>query len=255
MQHVAQRRPRTRDQYDRWLRETEMQTIAALKSGNNETTTGIIGRERGKDLRQTPTVVYWNALEKWGIRTTHLRRAAVRDLVVEQHGSAAPPIWSPMPAPPTGFPDEPLSILPTVEEGTYLLEKMGATRIASLNSGEADHPSLLAWIARQSALAEAAQLPWDIDDPQLPQPLREQLHMAEGFSLIIHGAQLLYLDLLYRAKSDQEHGAIDEIPNYDRLADLRTAWIDEMDRRTAFASAWLERLPEMFGYLRAPDPD
>lgn len=253
MRHVARRSPRSREQYDKWLRDAELKTITALIAGNDAGTTGIIGRERGKAIRQTPSVVYWNALEKWGIRASRLRRSAVRDFVVgggRTRSADALVIWNSMPDPPHGFLDEPMSILPSPWEADYLLERMGATRIPSLGGGERDHPSLLARVAQRPEQAAAADAPWNVDDTALTDHLRELLNMAEGFSLVIRGAHLLYLDLLYRAKANQQRIATDDIPNRGQLIGLLDEWVAEMESRKNFTAGWVARLPGMLDYLR-----
>lgn len=253
LQHVARRGPRSPEQYDKWLREVEGTTIRALTAGNGDDTTGIIGRERGGAIRQTPAVVYWNALEKWGIRASHMRRSDLRDFVVgggRARSADAMVVWNPMPEPPAGFPDEPLAILPTPDESRFLLEKMGATRIPSAGLGEDGHPSLLARIAQHPQQAAAAGSPWDVDDAVLTGPLPRMVEMAEGFSLVIHGAHLLYLDMLYRAKAQQQTAQPDDIPNRAALVRLLEDWVAEMERRREFAADWAARLPDMFAFLR-----
>lgn len=249
LEYVAARKPRTADAYDKRLRETERRIIESLVDSNPRGTTGIIGRERRGAVRQPPTVVYWNALAVWGLRSaTHLRRAELRQIATSSAADRAglPPVWDEMPDAPEGFPDAPLSILPTLKEAKYLLEKMMSTRVTPVIAGVDAERTLLALIARHPEQAYA-DAPWDVDDHILTPFLRNVLPLAEGFSLVIHGARLRYLELLYEQKARLGSNA----PNRDRLAALKQDWLAEMHARHDDVDQWAGRLSELFALLRS----
>ncbi|MDD9205267.1 DUF6361 family protein, partial [Georgenia sp. 10Sc9-8] len=182
MQHVAARRPRTRDQYDRWLREAEVATIDALKAAAPPGTTGIIGADRGHRVQTLPSVIYWSGLAAWGIRAAeHLSRGELRDVVLSRRetrrsddGQALPFIvWDALPAPPEDFPRAPLPILPTPEEAEYLLGKMKRTRL----TGATEEPTALAQLARHPQTVLAPHV-WDLPGTVLTPHLAEIVEMA-----------------------------------------------------------------------------
>ena len=254
MQHVAARRPRSRDQYDRWLKEAEIATIDALKTGNPDGTIGVIGRDRGRNVQQLPSMIYWSGTAAWGVRTAaHLTRGEVRDRVLHQRevrrtddGMTSPYlVWDDVPKPPAGFPAEPLSVLPTPEEAEYLLAKMAQTRIPSRSAVEVPEPTLLARIAREIGQVEV-DYPWEVDRRILTPNLRELVDMGWGFSLVIHGARLRYLSLLFEAKTART-GL--EPPNRELLEILLADWVAEMHDRSDDVVRWQRRLPDMFATL------
>lgn len=256
MQHVADARPRNRDQYDRRLRDAEVATIDALKVGDPKVT-GIIGVERGHNIQTLPSAIYWSGTAAWGIRVAgHLSRSDLRDLAVahrETHrsddGQAAPfVVWDDLPARPATFPDGPLAILPTPEEADYLLAKMAQTRIttpASVADPNHAEPTLLAQVALKPHTAIAAHV-WDLPPNVLTPYLANLVDLARGFALVIQGARLRYLDLLFERKTNT---TILVPPNRETVDELLAGWRDQMQAEGATAHAWVERLPEMFAIL------
>ncbi|MBZ2195418.1 DUF6361 family protein [Occultella gossypii] len=254
MQHVAARGPRSRDQYDRWLRDTEVATIDALKAGNSLETVGIIGRNRGANIQQLPSTIYWSGTAAWKIRLAdRLTRGDARDVVLQHRqtrrtddGQATPYlVWDTLPTPPDGFPEEPLSVFPTADEAEYLLAKMAQTRVPSSGLDAEAEPTLLARIAREPVQAEA-DYPWQVDRVVLSPYLRDLVDLAWGFSLVIQGARLRYLSLLFEARAARTG----ETPANRDLLEARLAdWTNEMHDESDAVEHWLDRLPVMFETL------
>lgn len=250
MQWVAQRRPRTRDQYDRWLRDAEVATIDALKAGD-PTAYGIIGVNRGKNVQTLPGVIYWSALAAWGIRVNAgLSRSALRDLVLSDRKERRSDdsqamgyvVWDAMPEAPDGFPNAPLTTLPTPEEADYLLAKMASTQTTTATT--APEPTALAQLSRHPQYADLPHV-WNLPRDVLSGSLAEIVEMAWGFALVIQGARLRYLDLLFRRKAAAGH-------DLDRTAldQLVADWFEEMQTEATRTKAWLTALPAMFDLLR-----
>jgi len=251
MKQVAARRPRTRDQYDRWLREVAVRTIDMLKAGSPGAL-GIVGVDRGSRVQTLPSTIYWNALAAWGIRAdSALSRSELRDLVTSGRGARRSEdgqlygyvVWDDLPPPPEGFPDVPLSILPNPEEADYLLARMAGTRLSRPSNGTPE-PTVLATVARRPQTALAPQV-WDLPGDVLPGSLAEIVELAWGFSLVIQGARLRYLDLLFRHKAAR--GGV-ELDRTD-LDVLIEDWLAEMDRDAGRVSAWAGRLLDMYDLL------
>lgn len=251
MRHVAGRRPRTRDQYDRWLRETEVRTIDMLKAGSPDAH-GIVGVDRGSRVKTLPSTIYWNALAAWDVRADGaMSRSELRDLVISRrsarrsedgqvHGYV---VWDDLPSPPTGFPDEPLSVLPTPEEADYLLTRMAGTRLPTAPH-DTPQPSLLSVVARHPQTALTPRL-WDLPRGILTDQLAEIVELAWGFSLVIQGARLRYLDLLFQRKAARTGVE----PDRTSLDTLITDWFDEMDTESSRVTAWATRLLDMYDLL------
>lgn len=248
--------PRNRENYDKRLRDVEVATIDALKVGE-PSARGIIGVERGRRTRNLASTVYWSGLATWGIRAAaDLTRADVRDLALaprsvrrNDDGESTPlTIWDDIPDPPSGFPDEPLSILPTPEEASYLLSKMATTRRRTVTEkvrNAPGRPTLLAEVARSPHTAELEHL-WDIPRTLLGEELTALVELAHGFATAIQGARLRYLDLLFERKATMGG---EPLAGRAEL-DLQIAeWLAEMHRDTERMHAWQARIPAMFERL------
>lgn len=248
--------PRNRENYDKRLRDVEVATIDALKLGD-PSARGIIGVERGRKTRNLASTIYWSGLATWGIRVAaDLTRADVRDLALaprsvrrNDDGESTPlTIWDDIPDPPSGFPHEPLSILPTPEEADYILSKMATTRsrtTAEKIQNTPGRPTLLAEVARSPHTAELEHL-WDIPSMLIGEELTALVELAHGFATAIQGARLRYLDLLFERKAAMG----DEPPAGRAELDRHIAeWLADMHRDAARMQAWQARIPAMFERL------
>lgn len=269
--HVAEKNPRTRRQYDEGLREIEVNVIGSLLADSNEQeknlgskarVKGIIGRNSRSRTIRMPSTVYWPALEQWGIRTAHLTASDYREsvlsrrprqLVDDEGGDASPFIvFDEIPSAPDGFPSEPMSMLPTLGESEYLLTRMQGTTVGGLRNGHPaapSEPSLLAQIAKQPTLA-TADAPWLLNSlPVRLTPLvLETLDHAEMFSLIIQGARLRYVQLLFDAKRRE---GTEIPPNEEDVRELVSGWIDRIDGLRSKVAGWTEHISHFFEFLHA----
>lgn len=260
MQSVAARRPRDRAQYARFLNDIEARTIASLIKGSDKNTTGIIGRNRGERTLRMPSSVYWTALAQWGIRTAaDLSLSGYREQVLarrtkelldgEEGDGSVYQVFDEMPSMPESFPDLPMDILPTPDEADYLLARMQGTVAGGVwnprPAGLAE-PSLLALVAHEPELAEVGA-PWDLPGDMLTPLLSEALGHAEPFSLVIQGARLRYVQLLFDA---QRREGLSVSGGEEKLAGLVEGWVEDMANSSGPVGRWLPNLAEMFEFLR-----
>ena len=190
-------------------RQREVALIPRLVS--NEDDRGTIGRRSKADLQRLPSSVYWAALQRWdillfgGSREQYhrgFRKLARRygaDLVPDDEGieSSVRPVWHPkLPPQPEGWP-ETVDFTLTLEEADFL-----RGRLAETCNG-----SLLDWLAQHDSLGEGASM-WDIAElPRLPSSLQERVDLARRFSLVMHGAALLYNLMLASRYKDPDKRA------------------------------------------------
>lgn len=259
LQHVARRRPRDRAQYVRFLREAEAATIEQLIDGSPMGTLGIIGRERRERTQRMPSSIYWASIGRWGIRLDRdLTLTGFRDWALSPRsrdlidGDSADGlgylVFDEIPSPPEGFPDVPMSMLPTVEEAGYLLGRMRETRLGghSPESWVQDPgPSLLALVARQPELAGLPAF-WDIPDALLTDDLRALVHHARMFSLVMQGARLRYVQLLFDA---QRRSGLPESSGHADLELFVRGWLADASAQRHAIRRWDAELPAMFELL------
>ncbi|MPY12096.1 DUF6361 family protein [Arthrobacter bussei] len=190
----------------------EREFIDSLKRGMGDAKEGIIGRRAGRNLQRVPSAMYWGALTSWGIaepglsvgdyfRRCVLRRDQLRAAPRQEDGD------TPIALTPTGIvpglPHQPQDLLNSAtfdlrqEEATFLAETI--TRSCA--------GSLLAHLVHQrpATWTDAASAPaylWDSEVRRdLPPDLLDLVDLAERFSLVIQGANLLYNLLLAEATS------------------------------------------------------
>ena len=161
---------------------------------------GVFGSQAGMTLKRLPSEVYWGGLGNWGIRTFsghmwayfrsldgfYRRGDQFRNTPHDPEGSSAPPAnWHPhLPAPPSGFPNDNVSVALRRQDAEYLRDRI-----------QARHPeSLLAVLASRADPADLdANHPWQLSPlSEVSSVLREQLHDAEMFAVCMQGAALLY---------------------------------------------------------------
>jgi hypothetical protein len=174
---------------------------ALLRSGDRD---GVIGARARQGLRQLPSMIYWQGLQRWGIR----RGAGSREqwgrsvshssaAVVDDDGQVVPggiSWWH------TGLPEAPddwpaqarLDLRPADAE--YLRER--------IHEGCAG--SVLATLARRRDPWQEVPFAWQLDIPELDDGQRRLLMHARRFSEAMHGAALLYNHALAVAHTDEE---------------------------------------------------
>lgn len=246
IQSVTARKPRSNSQYDKLLRHVETGTITALTKGNPASTSGIIGRSAGKRLIRRPSEAYWSALGTWGIRSSlagrQLSRTEVRDLIVGKQEEAKR-LWSELPASPSGFPNEPLPILPNPHQARFILDRFAETSSPSLTGRRS---SLLAYLASHPELSTRSSL-WDLEPED--EYIRTTMTSAEGFATVIQGARLRYLDLLF---DDRDKRLPDDpVGGRDTLRELIDEWLQRMEDDKGRLDTWIDDLPHMFDRLAA----
>lgn len=224
------------------LKRDEVRLIEALLAGS--ASDGIIGGEARERLTRFPSVVYWSALERYGIRTVPITRSQylrsldgyyvrLRGVTTNDDGEpdgAAPRNWhAGLPAPPDGLFERQTFDLSSIE-AEYLAEQM----IRQCGS------TFLAHLVAQTEVAVTADMPWmHPAAATAPSAVAEHLHHARMFSDVMHGAALLYnLILAEKVRDTQSLGGeltVDpgRVERYGRMLDDWSQRID--DRRGALA--------------------
>ena len=207
-------------------RREELRLIEFLLEGGE--TDGVIGGRARKNLRQVPSMIYWQGLARWGIRRVSGTREQWARAVARSSGPAldddgqtvitGASWWHPgLPEPPESWPDErSLELHPS--EAEYLRERIrdrcAGTMLATL-------------VERRAAWLEVG-FAWQLDVPELPAEQREILDHARRFSETMHGASLLYNHALAVANDDQArideyHGSLELWAARESLADQQGA--------------------------------
>lgn len=215
-------------------RRHETRLIDALIRG--DAGGGVIGRVAGQHIIMLPSNIYWAGLARWGIRQNvgsvddyhrDLARGRSRQYNGSEEGdrllAQGGPWWHDnIPAPPDDFLDETDFQLTKTEAG-YLTE-----RIRFLNGD-----SLLSHLVTQTTPI-LCDFPWQHPEAaQFPASLKRTLKQAERFSLVMHGASLLYNLLL----ADIKNGNRDvEQPGY--YQDKLDLWWGTLRRSHRLLSNW-----------------
>jgi hypothetical protein len=178
-------------------------------------TEGVFGQLAGRALKRLPSAAYWGGLWTWGIRLFpgnsdaylrsldgfHRRLERYKAMEVDPEGrTEAPANWHPhVPDPPKGFPDG-ASVALRRQDAEYLCDRIQARC----------PDSVLAELVRRAEPADlAVERPWDLAGGiALPPRLREQLHHARLFAVLMRGAALLYNLMLAQALGDAKSDLI-----------------------------------------------
>lgn len=255
------------------LPEIERELITVLRRAPGDTD-GLLGATAGTALRTLPSITYWGLLRRWGIAAGATTRAAalVGTGPARSDANDAEPVplrrpWTTPPAP-QGFPGSIDGFELEPAEASWLRE-----RVLSTAPG-----SLLAHFA-QTRPASDSTSPWD--DPgasSAPPRAAHLLETARNFSVVMHGAQLLYNLMLAQACATagvgpQEHpSGTPLVEHYERrlatwgeratssvvagwsLATMLDALADERGSRLAIAPALRRFVEEWSAASRATDP-
>ena len=214
--------------------------------GANE---GVIGREAGAALRTWPITIYWNGLERWGVRqyrgSISSYYSALRRPPSWLSENSAPPErgedgsaeaedrrpgnWAPIPPAPRDFPNVATFELTPAEAG-FLSDRIRFSHNESFlahllepGNGNGD---------------VSAGFPWEHPAARTAPPaVQRWLQDARLFSLIHRGAALLYslmlAELLVADGYDQEHrveGFSGELASWSREIEASFADILQWDR-------------------------
>jgi hypothetical protein len=199
-------------------------------------------------------------LAQWGIRRDdRITLSGYRDYAIspqsreflqgETGDAAAYVVFDELPNPPWGFLEEPLSILPTPEEARYLLGRMAATRLGGIGGRHVNdprEPSLLS-VAAQHPDWSDVEAPWDLPRREFTASLNAIVDQARLFSLVLQGARLRYVKLLFDAQRRFKIPVAAQ--KEEELDDLVAVWIDEISGSLAEARQWAAQLDRMFDML------
>ena len=229
-------------------RKAELALIGVL--AQSEDTDGVIGLRVGTQLKQLPSMIYWQGVARWGIR----RPRGTREQWSRSHRNSgatddgerldALSWWHDnLVKPPPDFPHE-ASLALSTSEAEYLAE-----RITTSCPG-----TLLSWLILRRQPWERTTFAWEL-------PMRSELQSqharlldhAQRFSEAMHGAALLYNLMLAEAtededRRDQYEDALDTWRNQaSQQWDVTDFWAltaevaSRHDRRARrFVDAWLE---------------
>lgn len=183
---------------------------------------GVFGKTSGRALKRLPSSVYWSGLEKWGIKKescsqseyfdrakflgakraelekeiTHLQKRN-DDYSKAQIQKNNASIWDiHLPKAPQDFPHS-ANLKITAEEAVFIKDQLRK------HCGE----SLLAHLADNTRYESSQDIDTPWDHPEFGHfdiEMQLLLHHAEFFSVLIHGAYLLYNMLLAQLSKDDE---------------------------------------------------
>lgn len=162
-------------------------------------------------VERLPSSTYWNGLWVLGIRRVDRPLSAYcrwlddpRRLVRVARDDDGVPIeglvrtwWDSLPAKPEDFP----------EVATFALSRGEAQYMIGRAAAATPYPTMLAFLFAEGRADANVDLPWK--HPQrssMPALVRDDLDVAEHFSLIHHGAALLYNLLIAEARKDEPRG-------------------------------------------------
>lgn len=224
----------------RRAREAEVRLVDVLAEREGERA-GVIGFRSRKNLRRLPSSIYWEGLGRFHIRhfdgsLDQLHRALDAGKTLDPH---SPPTededhslrrllrWDPsLPPAPEGFP-EGASFSLSYPEAHYLRDRIRTFAQVALPR----RPSYLAFLVTHAKLKERANFPWEhpaaIHAPEL---ILEELHHARLFSLVMHGASLLYHLMLAQLQANED--------NESALSDGLSEWAEDVAREESDLAVW-----------------
>jgi hypothetical protein len=185
---AAERRGRRGQALLEQVDRSERQLIERFRAAG--LTHGLIGRQAGARVKILPSTIYWGGLTRWGVLTAPMTAKAVAELAGATDGEAEElahrgtgPWHATIPSPPAGFPDDQSGGFElTGDEAAWLQE-----RIIDRAPG-----TLLAHLVNANPLGEN-WAPWlEPEALAAPKPITAILEEGRRFSLLVHGASLLY---------------------------------------------------------------
>lgn len=198
---------------------------------------GVIGARMGAAVKTLPSTIYWNGMRTFGVLA---RDAAPTDLTgTVQTAAEADELvgrvvgdWHPtLPSRPDGFPRQVEGGFDlTSEEAAWLRERLVAGASGTLlgRLAQADRPpepdSVIPW-------TDPAVL--DVATDEVDETLRH----AHAFSLVMHGASMLYLIVVAEAYAGAAFSDDFSVEPYTQRLGW---WVDEVERERAVLDAWDE---------------
>lgn len=220
---------------ERLARKEEIRLIDGLADAGEKD--GVIGIDARATLKRLPSNVYWQGLRAWGLRTDSLSQAEyhrffatfssvasrARELPEDEgdRGGVVRRMWHHgIPEAPDGFPAS-ASFALRRTEAEYLRE-----RLLACQSGK-----LLAFLLDQTEVPTQCDFAWEHPQRErFPEKNRIELEHARRFSLVMHGAALVYNLMLSELLKDEE-----KIERY--RADF-LAWSNEIDANRDALAGW-----------------
>ena len=242
-QAASARGRRGQDMLDR-VDRSERQLIERFRAAG--LTDGLIGRQAGARVKILPSTIYWGGLTRWGVLTAPMTPKAVaetgRSTDSEEDELAFRSVgpWHPtMPPAPTGFPNaESGGFDLTPAEAQWLYERVEdrvpGTLLAHLVAGDALSETDAPWLEPVALAAPAA--------------IAELLEHARRFSLLVHGAALLYNLLAAERYEQQGFTRLDDPSGWYR--DALDVWSTEY--RDHIGSEW--DWPRFWDVVRTGNP-
>lgn len=217
---------------DARARLIERQLVEVLRKGDED---GVIGRVVGYQVKNLPSTMFWSGLRRYGI-LAHDKSPAQLTGVVTRVGDGVDELvdrqvgeWHPTVPPwPGGFPN-------TLEGGLSLTQAEAEwlrERIVETCGG-----SLLTLLVTTDRPPTNSAAPWE--DPaclSAPEPAAQLLRLAQGFSLLMNGAALLYNVLVAERYEDSGFSRVAE-PVADRSRAYQE-WLDKLDDHHRLVSEW-----------------
>ena len=210
----------------------ERQLVELLRKGNDD---GVIGRVVGHSVKTLPSTMFWSGLRRFGILaqdkspdqlTGVVARLGdgVDELVDRQIGE-----WHPtIPRWPDGF--------PSMLEGGLNLRHEEAEWLRD-RIVDACQGSLLAHLVAADRSPSTSSAPWE--DPAClaaPETQLQMLRLAEGFSLIMNGAALLYNVLV--AERYEAAGLTRVTAPSQEHRDGYEEWLDKLESNDLLLHDW-----------------
>jgi hypothetical protein len=195
----------------------ERQALVALKAAAADEL-GIIGGRAGAAVKNLPSVIYANALERYGIARDPVEFVPDEELGEHVARQALGKWVSSLPPAPAGFPN-------TIEGGVHLNRDEATWLSEQITSSRPE--SYLTHLLLSDLPVDGVDWPWT--HPALStadEDLRSLVNDAELFSLAIHGSALLYNLLIAEW---YEHEQLTRVAN--PVAGYREAldnWVDEV---------------------------
>ena len=210
-----------------WVEWQERRLIGALQEGGDPS--GLFGRFAGANVRDLPSSIYWNSLQRFGILRHHGSPLQIADLRKKarplddateflEHSDA---IWSPSipEAPREFFNFTRCDFALTNDEASWLAERIA----------EAVSETMLQFlVTRGNRPSASARYVWE--DPEsyaAKGRVLDALEEARRFALAMHGAALLYNVLL--AERAQELDLSDSEGRRDDFSGRLDEWHREVE--------------------------
>jgi hypothetical protein len=196
---------------DRVSRDWQDKIRKVLAQNEPSRGAGVIGKEAGRNISRTPSIIYWSGLSALGISTRPLSEAgyieslsdpsasksSFRDDDRSVHDTDSDPFWDPAFRTSgiivNGEVAPALNFALTYREARAIQDRFDANQ-------PDDHSTLMTECIHRLHEFDSLdpQYPWDI--PGLPAPLETMTKHAKVLSLMTYGATLLYHAALYKKR-------------------------------------------------------